>query len=163
MSQLEKGVMFFLFGFVPVLLVIPIYIVNFMLMWMNHQLLLMFISAYFLVCWAVLSAKLLKSRKDALLELLILHIVPLCMAAMGGLAASAPKYEVLYMISTAYFQAIWPLMVLCATKVDARVTVYYSGTAWTVYAIGFVMMLLAGAIGIGIKSRLLGNEGREQE
>ncbi len=40
---------------------------------------------------------------------------------------------------------------------------YYSGTTWTVYAIGFVVLLLAGAIGIGIKSRLLGNEGREQE
>ena len=36
MSQLEKGVMFFLFGFVPVLLVIPIYIVNFMLMWIFY-------------------------------------------------------------------------------------------------------------------------------
>ena len=40
---------------------------------------------------------------------------------------------------------------------------YYSGTTWTVYAIGFVMLLLAGAIGIGVKSRLLGNEGREQQ
>ena len=42
-------------------------------------------------------------------------------------------------------------------------SVYYSGTAWTVYAIGFVMMLLASAIGIGIKSKLFGNEEREQQ
>lgn len=80
------------------------------------------------------------------------------MALLGSVTTLIPKYETLSLISVEYYQAIWPLMILCASKIDTRVTAYYSGTTWTVYIIGLGMMLLASILGIGMKYKLLNNK-----
>ena len=142
----------------PALVSIPMFVIYFMLMWADQQALIMVISVYMLACWALLHAKVLKKKQDAVKKFVLLNGVPFGMAFLGSVTTLIPKYETLSIISMEYYQAIWPLMILCASKIDTRVTAYYGSTTWTVYIIGLGMMLLAGILGIGIKYKLLNNQ-----
>lgn len=142
----------------PALVSVPLFVIYFILMWAGQQVLLMVISVYMLACWALLHAKVLKKKQDAAKQFVLLNSVPFGMALLGSVTTLIPKYETLSLISVEYYQAIWPLMILCASKIDTRVTAYYSGTTWTVYIIGLGMMLLASILGIGMKYKLLNNK-----
>lgn len=141
----------FLFGLLPFVLIIPLFILYFIPLWFGPQISTVLTSGFLLICWGILSAKLLDKRKKMLPQLLCLHFAAMAVTLAGIL--DHMQGSMLAAIGQFYYQAIWPLLIQVTILFDANVTAYYSQTPWTVYVTGLMMALTSSAIGMEIKRR----------
>lgn len=146
---MQQYVKCFLFGLLPFVLSIPLFILYFVPLWLGPQMITGLTGGFLLICWGILSAKLLDKQKKMLPQLLCLHFAAMAATIAGVL--DQMQGSMLAVIGQSYYQAIWPLLIQVTILFDANVTAYYSQTPWTVYVVGLMMALISSAIGMAVK------------
>ncbi len=141
----------FLFGLLPFVLSIPLFILYFIPLWFVPQISTVLTSGFFADLLGHFERKAVGQAEKMLPQLLCLHFAAMTVTLAGVL--DHMQGSMLAAIGQFYYQAIWPLLIQVTVLFDANVTAYYSQTPWTVYVTGLIMALTSSAIGMELKRR----------